>query len=158
MTARDIRTLRNPEIFREDYKGGMLFTPAVLMNTQYDIVKLIDDFQSYIGDRGRVVIHCLWESGGHVNTSQHYKGRACDFHVSGMGFVDALAELEAYLENKSLSAKVGLGIYPSWKHKGFHIDTRGEHARWGQIDGIYVDFCKALDYANKLEKKLEGVE
>jgi uncharacterized protein YcbK (DUF882 family) len=95
-----------------------------------------------------VIVHCGYEKAGHVKASQHYKGNAVDFHfktdtpfrIQAEAVIDILRELQ-------VSEFVGLGIYPSWINKGFHLDCRGHRARWGRIEGEYVSFQEALAHS-----------
>jgi len=91
------------------------------------------------------VIHCGYEGDGHTPSSQHYIGNAVDFHIVTDGhFHRQIDKMEIILGD--LQVQCGLGIYPDWNRPGFHIDTRGYHARWGRI-GEYVEFSKAYEYA-----------
>ena len=96
-------------------------------------------------------IHCGYQKRPEKPTSQHNFGKACDFHIDGMTFIDAVDLMLIFIGPKpsgiGVSEIIGLGIYPHWKNPGFHIDTRGERARWGAVmDGgrqVYVSFSEA---------------
>ena len=83
-----------------------------------------------------VIIHCGYSEDGHAEKSQHYKGNACDFHIdTDEPFKDVYNKLINILVNTELGDNelddlVGLGVYPHWNNKGFHLDVRGCRARW----------------------------
>lgn len=89
-------------------------------------------YESYLLGRwpkATIEIHSDWnapDTGGHVNESQHYEGLAVDFHVNGVGLVDAWLTLER------IPQVMGIGIYPFWRSPGLHADTRpvAVRARW----------------------------
>ena len=83
-------------------------------------------------------ITSAWSPGiGHSTNSQHYVGKAVDFWVEGIRFVDAVNLMESFIASPpkgiGVREKIGLGIYPHWVHPGFHLDTRGMFARWGAV-------------------------
>ena len=93
----------------------------------------------------RFIIHCGYEGDGHTPSSEHYKGNAIDFHIdTDDPFHRQIDKIENIIAD--LQLHIGLGIYPDWNRPGFHLDTRGYHARWGRI-GEYVEFSKAYEYA-----------
>lgn len=98
------------------------------------------------------VIHNAYADGtGHSDASQHYKGNAVDFHIEGLDYAVAVGLIVEALENITIcgipaSDLVGLGIYPHWNDKGFHLDVRGYHARWGRVNNEYVSFEEALKF------------
>jgi len=100
------------------------------------------------------VVHCGYDTEGHSENSQHYVGKAVDFHVRTMNFknavdllIDTLKTLKVgkvrMLFPKFMVGKykdvlvadlIGLGIYPHWNSPGIHLDTRGHRARWGALN------------------------
>jgi len=95
-----------------------------------------------------------WSPGiGHSKNSQHYAGKAVDFWVEGIRFVDAVNLMESFIASPpqgiGVRGKIGLGIYPHWVHPGFHLDTRGMFARWGAVTRqgrqTYVSWNKAYE-------------
>ncbi len=96
-----------------------------------------------------IVIHNAYNTSGHSETSQHYKGNATDFHVVGMTFVEAIDRIQEILEKYNVQNHVGLGIYTDWNTPGFHLDVRGVKARWGRVGGKYVAFTTAYSDAKK---------
>jgi hypothetical protein len=136
MTKEEFAKLKNPSIFDRDYRGRpLLLNPEILANTKASIVNLIDDIAEALKPCNMTLsIHCLWESGGHVENSRHYQGIACDFHiVSQHTFYIEISTLENILGMMKVEHAVGLGLYPEWNNQGFHLDTRGVKARWGYV-------------------------
>lgn len=98
-----------------------------------------------------IVIHCGTQ-GKHVKNSQHYLGNAVDFHiVTNLPYRVQVKVMESILEGLQVDDRVGFGIYPEWNHPGFHLDVRGERARWGMVGGRYVSYEEA-------KKKIQEVE
>jgi hypothetical protein len=72
-------------------------------------------------------------------------GRAidCDFNVS------TVAELwEQYLEINKLNLWTGIGVYPMWNNKGFHLDVRdsehpGYRQHWFRANGLMYELTWA---------------
>ena len=88
-----------------------------------------------------MIIHCGTQ-GKHCKNSYHYKGLAVDFHFippnNSISFRDQARFLMQYLVDMQFSDFTGLGVYPDWKHPGFHLDCRGFKARWLKQNGEYV--------------------
>lgn len=100
------------------------------------------------------IVHCGFETSGHVSKSQHYLGNAVDFHiVDDLPFYRQVEKIEQILDELQVEDKVGLGIYPDWTHPGFHLDVRGSKARWGRIGSKYVSFEEALEYVKQKERR-----
>lgn len=93
------------------------------------------------------VIHEGFATSGHTTGSQHGLGNAVDFHIQGLPFVEAVAQMETALHALQVADRCGLGIYPDWNNPGFHLDVRGTKARWGRIGRDYVSFDEALKAA-----------
>lgn len=89
---------------------------------------------------------------GHSPTGYHPKGLAVDFHFGAADCVlfDQGIALHQVLRDLRLFDFVGLGVYPDWQHPGFHLDVRGENARWGRIGGSYVSWERAMTEAAKV--------
>lgn len=66
---------------------------------------------------------------GHVQTSQHYVGKAVDFDVTGWSNEQKAALIQAGIANGAR----GIGIYPSGN--SIHMDTRDTPAFWGPRGG-----------------------
>jgi len=110
----------------------------------------VDAIHGVWGPDTRIIIHCGFDIDGHTTGSRHYKGDAGDFHiVDGEPYPLQIAHMESVLRDLQVSDYVGLGIYPDWNHPGFHLDTRGEHARWGYVESLagYIAYEAAKEYA-----------
>jgi len=101
-----------------------------------------------IGFNWPMHIHCAFELGGHSANSYHYKGLAVDFHFSKTysTLVNEYVALEAVLKEMKLDKFVGLGVYPYWNSKGFHLDLRGVGIRWVKVREKY-------EYGNEIKIK-----
>lgn len=99
-----------------------------------EVVELLDYLRD--GMECPIIIHCGYATDGHASKSKHYEGIAVDFHFdTDISFKDQYLILEHLLKDKPC----GLGVYPYWNNKGFHIDTRGVKARWMRDEkGNYV--------------------
>jgi len=92
----------------------------------YELVQVLEDVRQHFN---RIVIinsgyRCLSHnilSGGSTN-SQHTKGKAADFRVSGISEEEVVSYLESLYPNE-----YGIGVYEGRTH----IDVRKERARWG---------------------------
>lgn len=120
-------------------------------------------FRNKHGEHVRIVLHAGYEESGHAVDSQHdwdlrkwdgekiggKVGNAVDFHIEGldMSFNKQVSEMLECLGDLQLLSVVGLGIYPDWNNKGYHLDTRGHQARWGRIGNKYVTIGEALAHA-----------
>lgn len=69
--------------------------------------------------------------------SQHPRGNAVDFYFKGLPYLEACVRLEQAIKELQIENHIGLGIYLDWNIRGFHLDVRGERARWSRIDGKY---------------------
>ena len=87
------------------------------------------------------------------NLSQHALGTACDFYIFNLPFELACEKLLNSLNVLQIIDRVGLGAYPCWNTKGFHLDIRGTRARWGCIGEEYVGFDEAIKYYYAHNKK-----
>ena len=67
-----------------------------------------------------VIVHVAWDDGGHSGNSQHYDGKAVDFHFGrGLSLVEEFALLSSF------RAFGGIGFYPDWRPRpGWHVDIR----------------------------------
>jgi len=121
-------------------------------------------FRNKHGESVTIVLHCGYEETGHASDSQHawklrdHKsrmvggtiGNAEDFHFKGLDhltFSQQASEMLECLGDLQVLSVVGLGIYPTWNTKGFHVDVRGYPARWGFVNGKAVKIGEALAYA-----------
>ena len=138
---------------KEDWENVKHFSPAENWGDPYriekDLVFLLDNLRDIFDHP--FVIHCGFDTSGHSANSQHYVGRAVDFHIEEIDFKDAVGLMNAFIGpppgGLGVAGKIGLGIYPHWNNPGFHLDTRGERARWGAVSRngkqVYVSFKEA---------------
>jgi len=110
---------------------------------------LMEKIRGHLPPGHWVKIHKGFATRGHSPQSQHYVGKAVDFHVVGCSLRVADSHIMRYLHNTGMIELVGVGIYPQWKDPGFHLDTRGERASWAKLDGKYVAYPLGLEYAEK---------
>jgi len=100
-----------------------------------------------------MIIHCGTQ-GRHCENSYHYKGLAADFHFKppngSINFLNQVDHLCRFLAEMQLTDSTALGLYPQWRHPGFHLDVRGYKARWGKVDNQYTSFQEALNFSKKL--------
>jgi len=117
------------------------------------LVILLDTIRDRYG-ACRFVIHCGYETAGHVKNSQHPRGNATDFHIDTPSpLADQAARLEMIFKDLQVHDRVGLGVYPDWNNPGFHLDIGG-FGRWGRIGKTYVGFDEALKHAaEKMSRK-----
>jgi len=143
--------IENKHIFQRDYKNR-LFSQEVFSRTRPEVYIFLDRLQRHL-EVADIVIHCLYESSGHVKGSQHYIGNAIDFHLKMKGYEDrrnTTYEDIVLLLIRTLSemgaSMYSVGIYPQWQNKGFHIDLRKKGKRWGVVNGKYTSFEEAMKY------------
>jgi uncharacterized protein YcbK (DUF882 family) len=113
---------------------------------------MLDKIRGRLPSGHWIKIHKGFATAGHSPKSQHYHGKAVDFHVVGCDLLDADAHIMRYLHGTGLVDNVGIGIYPQWLNPGFHLDTRGERASWAKIDGQYVSYKIGYEYAKNMRK------
>ena len=114
----------------------------------------------YYDPNAYIVVHAGYATDGHTAKSQHYRGNAVDFHiVTEIPYDIVVGYLLAIFKELQVSDKIGFGIYPDWNSPGFHIDTRGELARWGYIDEVIYfgldGFAKVYEYTTAKFKNKE---
>ena len=115
------------------------------------LLLLADGIRGFIDEPCRV--HCGFEMSGHSPNSQHYLANAFDYHIdSKHSFKFQIDRTLKALSYFQVDDRVGLGIYPNWRHPGFHLDLRGHRARWGRVNGIYVSFSEAYKVAEEMEE------
>ena len=118
----------------------------------------MNGFLLFVMSALRQEIHCQFvvhfgTQGNHTDESQHYLGNADDGHfITDMPFYDQIIRVEEVLADLQVADRVGLGIYPAWSNPGFHIDVRGNCARWGWIGELKPDGSK--EYCSYRDAKL----
>ena len=101
-----------------------------------------------------MVVHCAYDLSGHASDSEHFRGGAIDFHITGMDkdykkLYQAYQIIMQVLKEMHLEEYAGLGIYLDWSNLGFHLDLRGYRARWSRIKGNYVNIDQAISLISK---------
>ena len=110
----------------------------------------LDRLRKYVGFP--FSINFAYELSGHVSKSQHYLGNAVDFYIKGIDFISAYERLLEGLYVYQIADRVGFGVYPDWLRPGFHLDVRGQKARWGRIGQDYVSIDKAIEHFKNKSK------
>ena len=103
---------------------------ASLMN--HDLLFLMDKLRGSLPSGCKIKVHRGYGKSNYAK-SQHPHGKAVDFHVVGCTFLDAEYHIKNFLAKKNLANEVGVGLYPDWHNPGFHIDIRGQRARWAML-------------------------
>lgn len=112
----------------------------------FRLVEILDEVRCDAGVP--IHIHVAWDDGGHSSKSQHYLGKAVDFHFGdGLTHLEELALLSCQPEIR------GLGFYPGWRPRpGWHADLRADPKRllWVRSpEGSYFygfrDLARAID-------------
>jgi len=111
----------------------------------HDLLYMMDRFRGELPSGCWIKVHAGFATTGHSENSQHYKGKAVDFHVVGCHVLEAESHLHKFLKSHKIYDVVGLGIYPDWNNPGFHIDNRGKYARWGYIGKDSISYNEALN-------------
>ncbi len=122
------------------------------------LLLLLDAFRDNFGPEARFIIHCGFDPPGtHSPNSLHYTGDAVDFHVDdGEPYPLQIAVMEKLIHGFQVADRIGFGIYPRWHQPGFHLDLRGEAARWGYVPvrGGYISYGEARAFANFVFKEI----
>ncbi len=125
-----------------------------------DFLEMLDKVRDAFGHP--FVIHCGFADGrGHAPQSMHYVGAAADFHIDApiLTYPAQIDRMLTVLADLGLTNKTGLGIYPDWNSRGFHLDSRGlsfgkPMARWGFVghgaEQHEVTFQTALERATEV--------
>jgi len=100
----------------------------------YSLLKRLDALREFVDKP--ITILCGYATSGHVKNSQHYFGKAVDCYCEDLSLLDFYLAAERFSFN-------GIGIYPSWAHKGLHLDVRELRkyqpgARWIRVDSEYI--------------------
>ena len=83
-----------------------------------------------------IIIHEAWAASGYGENSQHYLGKAVDFHVRGGRGGYFVKTLFAIFR---IPVFMGVGWYPGWSHPGFPVDIRRAKTPvlWIRENGVY---------------------
>jgi tetratricopeptide (TPR) repeat protein len=122
------------------------YGPEKMDNLVPEMLALMQDLEASLDTK--LCVHEGCATAGHTTNSYHYKCMAIDFHLlNNRSYFEQIGEMENALEALNRQNDVGLGIYPQWNNKGFHIDNRGWPARWGWLNGAEVSYQEAKNYA-----------
>lgn len=100
----------------------------------FNLLKRLDALREFCGNP--IVIDCGYATNGHTKNSQHYLGKAADFHIVGVSLINQYLLAERFNFG-------GIGVYPGWNNPGLHCDVRYKDEeqpqdRWARINGRYV--------------------
>jgi len=98
-------------------------------------MELLDVYCKARWSESQIHVNADWADSGHVSDSQHYTGRAVDFVLQGVPFIEGWLALERF-------AFKGIGLYPYWNTPGYHADVRiaPYRARWiRDVHGNYAN-------------------
>ncbi|MBA7643207.1 hypothetical protein ES703_50926 [subsurface metagenome] len=100
----------------------------------FELLKRLDALREFVSHR--IIIHCGYAGGGHTENSQHYLGKAVDFHIENMSLINQYLAAERFMFT-------GIGIYPDWNNPGLHCDVRcksneSPQDRWAKLNKKYI--------------------
>ena len=163
MRKEDFTKLKYFSYDEKNHRGEYLFhNEEVLKNTDFSILKTLDELRKFLKEP--IVILCTWEKSGHSPNSQHYKipCKAVDFRVLSdkHNFYKTTLRIIDGLNKVTEFDKCGFGFYPYGN--SFHLDLRGEKARWCGLHQIkdgkpYIDYIKFEDGITLIRKMYMGV-
>jgi uncharacterized protein YcbK (DUF882 family) len=100
----------------------------------FRLIWLLDRLREAIDEP--IIIHCGYETSGHSENSYHYKGRAVDFHFKKSEWLN-FKDLTKLVRNHWYWVG-GIGVYPHWRQKGFHVDTGRPRVWEKDLNGNYI--------------------
>ena len=146
MKKEDFTKFKNFKIKEKNVFGKKAFPDVDLLS--FDMMKLLDaqttfakDF--YSNSKISCIVHAT-TGGKHSENSQHYKGKAIDVHFRGMTLYEQVMLSLIFPWS-------AVGIYPTWKTKGLHLDLRDRE----EYKPILLWFVKNIRINN--EFKLEYI-
>lgn len=101
-----------------------------------------------------ITINASYDIRGHAKRSLHYQGRAIDFVVHNINYLDAFLEIVKFFKGHDLNYRIG--VYPFWHKAGFHLDNGyiddGQHHRYWLRDrtGEYIYLHHPQEVINKV--------
>ena len=123
---------------KDDWKQIKYFSPKENWGDpeqmSFELLRRLDGLREFCSHR--IIIHCGYAIDGHTKNSQHYLGRATDFHIIGVTLINQYLLAERFNFG-------GIGIYPEWNNPGLHCDVRHKDSekpqdRWVRINGRYT--------------------
>ena len=112
------------------------------------LVHIVDEIRDSCGVP--IIIHVAWDNSGHATKSYHYRNPAlaCDLHFAGS--IPYAEQLQLFLMYQEIN---GIGFYPQWNHKGFHIDLRKPpRLFWQQLNGNYLYYTNPNQFLQLVSK------
>ena len=100
----------------------------------FELLRRLDALREFVSHR--IIIHCGYSNGGHTENSQHYLGKAVDFHIENVSLINQYLAAERFMFT-------GIGIYPDWNNPGLHCDVRyksneSPQDRWVKLNKKYI--------------------
>lgn len=100
----------------------------------FELLRRLDALREFVSHR--IIIHCGYSRGGHTENSQHYLGKAVDFHIENVSLINQYLAAERFMFT-------GIGIYPDWNNPGLHCDVRyksneSPQDRWVKLNKKYI--------------------
>jgi len=101
--------------------------------------------------KNKIKIHVAWAHSGHSEKSQHYKGRAADFHFETIK--GAPTQMDLFQQFYAIQT-IGfnrIGFYPFWNNPGWHVDIKpGKRLYWIRNEaGEYEYFTIAKEFLDR---------
>jgi len=118
---------------------------------RFELLMKLDALREFCGNP--IIIHCGYATEGHSQSSQHYLGKAADFHIEGVSLINQYLLAERF-------NFAGIGLYPDWKNPGLHCDVRSKqkpYNRWARVEGRYVFLNDSTLRGLLLNQLLEGL-
>ena len=104
------------------------------------LLKKIDDLRHEYGKP--IIIHEAWAEQGHSLHSAHYSipCTAVDFHFKDSNYKKQFELIKKY-------GFSGIGFYPFWNNKGWHVDLRNDYKlMWVRgASGQYFYGCETIE-------------
>lgn len=106
----------------------------------FELLKKLDALREFVSRR--IIIHCGYSRGGHTKDSQHYLGKAVDFHIENTSLINQYLVAERFMFT-------GIGVYPDWNNPGLHCDVRYKSKeqpqdRWAKLNKKYVPLTENI--------------
>lgn len=130
--------MKNPWKDSNHFKEDKIDNPE---KTNPELVGLMDLIRD--ASNCKIIIHRVHDPMAQPSTSRHamVPCDACDFHMVPLGPSSPQTLFHQFVFLTKIDGVRGLGIYPHWKNKGFHVDMRQEKIKMYWIrdkDGLYL--------------------
>lgn len=112
------------------------------------LIYLMDRIREIYGKK--IFIHCAWANSGHSSKSQHYLGKAVDFHFEDDDYD------RQFMIMDSIPVIGGIGAYlNTWNNPGWHLDIRPNRLYWRDLGGNVYEYGKEA-VLKDIEKAMRG--